>query len=63
MNKLIEFLSEPGPLILSVFIVALLAASFMYYQSEKTARLAIENRCDLILIPGSEVKYWGNCKK
>ncbi len=63
MDKLIEFLSEPGPVMVVILIILLLAASFMFYQSEKTARLAIENRCDLILIPGSEVKYWGNCKK
>lgn len=63
MDKLIDFLSEPGPVFIILLIIVLLAASFMLYQSEKTERIAIEKGCEKIFTPGTASTYWGNCKK
>ena len=63
MDKLVEFLSEPGPVMVVIIIIIVLMASFMYYQSEKTERLAIEKGCEKVFTLGTQVTYWGNCKK
>lgn len=63
MNKFIELITEPSVAILLIIIATTLGIAFMFYQSEKTERFAIEKGCEKIFVPNTVQYYWGNCKK
>ncbi len=54
-------------LVIFMMVVFLITFGFVFaydtYKNSELEKFAIENRCELIIVPNTNSTYWGNCKK
>lgn len=47
----------------TIIITILMTIVYMYNSSKNLEKFAIENKCELLIVPNTNSTYWGNCKK